>query len=544
MDSSSTKILGFIAGAHSCGLAYIENDKLIAVLEEERFTREKPYVDYENDFDRFPTECVMQLIDGDGYNVDFQYIDYFTSFFKYETARTILFDIIGFELPKEKYIKIDHHEAHATLSYLISGFNEDTLIFCADASGGDNKCHCKTYVGLGGNMYLKEVIPTRRKSFGHLYAALTEMVGFKRLKDEGKVVGLSGHGRYWQEIYEVFDKSFKIEGTKTDLDNHPIEAGGLYRDLFSNFYEYVGSKNWKTKHALPDIAFTGQLFFEDKVIEMLNNLHKKYPYRKLALSGGIFANVKLNKRINELDWVDEMFVLPPMGDEGLAYGCAMAVYKKLNPSLKPFRMPNMYLGKEYTEAQVLKAGYGFKIEAANANIIAGLLMNKKIIGLYQGRSEHGARALGNRSIICDATDPNTYDILNGKLGRNDFMPFAPAVLDEDADVIFNVHKSRYTAEFMTCCFDTREEYRDKIPTVVHPIDKTARIQIVTRDSNPFFYAILKEYKKLTGLGVLVNTSFNIHNEPIVETPENAFNHLANGIIDYLVTPFGCFSKFQ
>jgi carbamoyltransferase len=124
------------------------------------------------------------------------------------------------------------------------------------------------------------------------------------------------------------------------------------------------------------------------------------------------------------------------------------------------------------------------------------------------------------------------------------MPFAPAVLDEDADVIFNVTKSRYAAEFMTLCYDTREEWRDKLPTVVHPVDKTARIQIVTETSNPLFYQILKAYKDKKGFGCLVNTSFNVHNEPIVNKPNEAFIHLKNNIVDYLVTPYGIYSTVK
>jgi carbamoyltransferase len=174
--------------------------------------------------------------------------------------------------------------------------------------------------------------------------------------------------------------------------------------------------------------------------------------------------------------------------------------------------------------------------------VAKLLADKKILGLYQGRSEHGPRALGNRSIICDPSHPETYDILNGKLERNDYMPFAPAVLDEDVDTIFHLNKSKYTAEFMTLLVDTKDEWKDKIPTVVHPKDKTARIQIVTESSNPLFYQILKKYKEFSGIGILVNTSFNVHNEPIVETPENAFNHLRNGIVDYLISPYGIYSR--
>jgi carbamoyltransferase len=185
-------------------------------------------------------------------------------------------------------------------------------------------------------------------------------------------------------------------------------------------------------------------------------------------------------------------------------------------------------------------GKDFKKDPFYLNVVVNLLLDKKIVGLYQGRSESGPRALGNRSIICDCTHPETYQILNGRLQRNDYMPFAPVVLDEDVDRIFHLNKSRYACEFMTILVDTKDEWRDKIPTVVHPVDKTARIQIVTDKSNPLLHAILKKYKEITGVGILVNTSFNVHNEPIVEFPHEAFNHLRNRVVDFLVTPYAMF----
>jgi carbamoyltransferase len=213
---------------------------------------------------------------------------------------------------------------------------------------------------------------------------------------------------------------------------------------------------------------------------------------------------------------------------------------QIEPDFKPIKFNDVFLGTEYTRDEILANSNGFKRDMFDLEQVADFLIDKKIIGLYQGRSETGPRALGNRSIISDCTHPDTYDKLNGKLQRNDYMPFAPAVLDEDVDTIFHLNKSKYACEFMTILVDTREEWREKIPTVVHPIDKTARIQIVTENSNPLFYAILKAYKRKSGFGILVNTSFNVHNEPIVDNPQDAFKHLQGGIIDYLVTPYGMF----
>jgi len=535
------KIFGFIAGAHSCGAAYIVNGEVVAVIEEERLTRIKPYVDYENDFERYPNQSIKCLIDR--YGLNFDEVTYFTSFFPIDTALGIFKAMFGYDIPRDKYIHIDHHESHATLSYYLSGFQDDTLVFCADASGGVNGHSSRTYLGSNGKMYYLDGIDTTRKSLGHFYAALTEFLGYKRLKDEGKIVGLSGHGAIWWDLYNIWDSVLQIEGTKTSEDIHNIEAGGIYLDLYTKFFSFVGSKYWKNKSAIQNIAYTGQVLFENKVIELIKNLHKKVPHtRKIAVSGGIFANVKLNKRINELEEFDEIFVLPPMGDEGLAYGCAMAVMARLEGDLRPFKAKNMFLGNSYNRDEVHACSEGLNRVDLDIDLVSSLLMDKKILGLYQGRSEHGPRALGNRSIICDCTHKETYGILNGKLQRNDYMPFAPAILDEDVDRVFHLNKSRYTSEFMTLLVDTKDEWKDKIPTVVHPVDKTARIQLVTKDSNPLFYEILKKYKEKSGVGILVNTSFNVHNEPIVERPQEAFNHLRNGIIDYLITPYGIFSK--
>jgi carbamoyltransferase len=242
-----------------------------------------------------------------------------------------------------------------------------------------------------------------------------------------------------------------------------------------------------------------------------------------------------------------MFVAPPMGDEGCPLGCALLVHKMFTPGFKPFRLENMFMGTEYSDAEVGEHFWDqnkFSREIFTPELAAKYLAEGKIIGMFNGRYEHGPRALGNRSIIGEVTNPDTYDKINNKLQRNDFMPFAPAVMEEHADTIFNVTKSRYTAEFMTMLYDTRPEWADKIPTVVHPKDKTARIQIVTKTSNPTFYRVLDEYNKITGVPVLLNTSFNVHEEPIVCHPNEAFNHLENNVVDLLIINNFIYKKYE
>jgi carbamoyltransferase len=538
---SNYKILGIIGGMHSCGIAYVDRGELKYCYEEERFSRTKYWQDFEADFFRYPLQSLNQLVYTHG--VDLNEIDYFTTFLDYNFTKNMLLDTVGFDLPLEKYIRIEHHDAHCYSAYYLSGFRDDTLIMSLDG-GGDNHV-AKYYFGNYGDMFYIDGIDFQRKSLGHFYACLTELLGFKRLKDEGKVVGLAGHGSFWVELYNVWKDIIKIDDLRTELDPKP-HFHGQYQQMYSAFYDLVGSGYWKTPQNIKNIAYTGQVILEEKVLEILEQLHVRYPNaKKIALAGGVFANVKLNKKINDLKWVDEVFVVPPMGDEGLALGCVLGTLKKLHIGFKPVKIDTMYLGAEYTEAEVLDSAKqelgNYNIKPFDCSYVADLLVDKKIIGLYQGRSEHGPRALGNRSIICDATHQETYDILNGKLKRNDFMPFAPAVLEEDANVLFQVDKSHHTAEFMTMLYDTQEEWADKLPTVTHPVDKTARIQIVKQVNNQWFWEILKEYKNRTGIGCLVNTSFNVHNEPIVNHPGEAFRHLRSGIIDYLVTPYGIFS---
>jgi carbamoyltransferase len=544
-NESNHKILGIIGGQHSCGIAYIENNEIKVVLEEERLIRQKPYLDLEGDFFRYPLQSMRELTNR--YNVDLSQIDYFTSFLKYDIIKQILKNTVNFDLSEDKFIKTEHHETHCALAYYLSNFQDDTLVVAIDGSGEHHSA--KYYVGTNGNMEYIDGIELDRKSLGLFYAAVTELIGFRRLKDEGKTVGMAGHGNFWKEVYDAFDKSITVTDIKTDLaefnNPHDLAGGSVFKEVMTNFFDVVGSKVWKP--AIKDVALAGQLVLEEKTLQILNNLRKRYPHiRKIALAGGIFANVRMNKRINELEWVDEIFIAPPMGDEGLALGSALMVFKQLHPEFKPVRLDNVFFGTEYNEEEINNAAREilgtYNYIPLNIDFITSLLNNQKIVGLFQGKFEHGPRALGNRTIMCDATHPDTYDVINGKLKRNDFMPFAPAVLDEDADRLFEVSKSRYAAEFMTLCFNTREEWKDKLPTVVHPVDKTARVQVVTENSNPLFYKILKSYKEKTGIGCLVNTSFNVHNEPIVNRPVEAFTHLKNNIIDYLVTPYGIYSK--
>ena len=531
------KILGITGGSHSCGLAYTENGKPIFAFEEERFNRIRTYKDFYNNFFRYPYDSGQNTQRFK--NFDWNQIDFITSFFDQSTVESMWYGIDLGPFPSEKFIKVDHHEAHCNLAYFCSGFEEDTLVLSIDASGENHSS--RFYVGSNGKLDYIDGIDTTLKSLGHYYAMLTEFLGFRRLKDEGKVVGRASHGEYNERIYNIFDKCITIEGFRTDKDNGETLLAGVYEDFYNLWFKEFGSSYWK--NLTDDIAFNGQLVFEEKVLQLINNIKDKYPnIKKIAAAGGVFANVKLNKRINDLPWVEEVFIAPPMGDEGLPLGCALTVHKQKNPDFKPFKLDNVFLGTSYNDDEFKVDEEKYNIRPYSSTQLSFDLKEGKVVGWFQGRYEHGPRALCNRSIIADPSVPGTYKKVNDRLQRNDFMPFAPVVIDDYADQVFNVTKSKYTAEFMTMLYDTHPEWQDKIPAVVHPIDKTARIQIVTKNSNPKFYNLINKFNDITNIPVLLNTSFNVHGEPIVCHPKEAFVHLDNNIVDILVINNKIYSK--
>ncbi len=537
------KILGIAGGEHSCGLAYLENGKPIFAFEEERHNRIKTYKDFHEGVFRSPYDCGQNVPYHEGF--DWNKIDYVTSHFDIENIKIQWRNMGLGPFPTNKFIEIDHHEAHCNLAYYCSGFKEPTLVISLDGGGGEY--YGKYYLGENGNLQYIDGIPLSQKSLGKYYCMLTEFLGWKRLKDEGKVVGLASHGKYIPWIYEAFNECITVKGHNTDNDYHENEQPGNRYKIYKDFYKLFIEKNpFNMEHrqrssygpnawTRENIAFNGQLVFEEKILQIIHSLKTKHPQvEKIALSGGVFANVKLNKKINELEWVKEVFITPSMDDNGLPLGCALAVHKIKNEEFKPFKLKNTFLGTQYNDSEFNYDKQKFTERPYNEEEIAYDLKEGKVIGWFQGKYEHGPRALCNRSIIADPSVPGTYKKINDKLQRNDRMPFAPVVIDKYADEIFYVNKSRYTAEFMTMLYDTKEKWQDKIPAVVHPIDKTARIQIVTNNSNSKFYNLINKFNDITGIPVLLNTSFNIHGEPIVCHPKEAFVHLDNNIVDRLI----------
>jgi len=274
----------------------------------------------------------------------------------------------------------------------------------------------------------------------------------------------------------------------------------------------------------------------------------KYPHTSICVAGGVFANVKLNQRIKDRFNVS-IFIQPAMGDEGLVLGAAWQYMSETTSNFEgvgPLR--HMYLGTHYTRADIMSVVENnslYQIEPFTSyEQTADLLANGEIIGVFDGRMEFGPRALGARSIVVDPRDKKVNDLLNMRLQRSDFMPFAPSVLSEYADALFqNVEHARHAAEFMTITFDVKHEWQKKIPAIVH-VDGTARPQLVRKDRNQSYWMLIHAFYEKTGIPLIMNTSFNMHEEPIVSSPQDALRSLETGAVDSILFNYEFFVRLR
>jgi carbamoyltransferase len=418
----------------------------------------------------------------------------------------------------DKLVYVHHHQAHAAAAYFTSGFKE-CLVVTMDALGS----------GASGGVYLAkpETGPQLiyQIPFPHspaiFYQRLTGALGFKPDRHEGKVLGLAAFGNPDTEYAKV-RRRFITEPGKF-----------FFKDPMNPFFEY----RLKKKHTREDIAAVYQRILEEIVCEFVSYYLKKYDQSRVALAGGLFASVKANQRIAELPEVEEIFIHPGMGDVGVGTGAALQVAFD-NERIPSYCLQDVYLGPEYSDEEIKETldKYGLKYERVDGieQAIAELLAKGTIVGRFHGRMEYGPRALGNRSILVQATDAGINDSLNEKLRRTEFMPFAPVILMEDAHKCFKgiYRKGLHAASFMTITFDCTEYMKQAMPAAVH-VDGTARPQLITKGINPSYYKIVNEYKKLTGIPGIINTSFNMHEEPIVASPDDAIRSFLEGSLDYL-----------
>lgn len=440
--------------------------------------------------------------------------------------RRILRDEFGVRCPVQF---VDHHFCHVASAYFTSGF-QDALIVSLDG-GGDGRSGLLYAARRGRLDYLHEI--SAYNSLGNYYAYVTHICGFKAQRHEGKITGLAAHGEpvflpLLRECIQYEDGTF--------LNKAGLVFWEAIRDLQRRLPD-----GWRRE----DLAASIQRHFEDLIPRLVRHWSERTGLSDVALAGGVFANVRVNEELLGLEGVSRVFVHPGMTDGGLPVGaalaaCARGVLKKTMPSPTPAEpLHDVYLGSPLDEDEVRIALRERELvpEPMNGSSleeeVADLLARGHVVARAEGRMEYGPRALGNRSILYRPDDRSVNDWLNKSLRRTEFMPFAPAVLYEERQRCFeNGTGGEHTAEFMTITFHCTPWMREHMPGVVH-VDGTARPQLVKEDVNPPFYRIIDAFRQRTGLPAIINTSFNIHEEPIVCTPRDCVRAFLDAELDYL-----------
>ena len=411
--------------------------------------------------------------------------------------------------------RVEHHVSHAANAYFGSGFDEALLVTLDGYGSG-----LAGSVSVGRNGRIERLHGVEYPhSLGTFYESVTSALGFKPSRHEGKIVGLAAYG----------DPAVLRDVLLARFDQQP----GTFRILESNNLYFA--RLLAAQFPKIDVAAAYQHVLELVATHYVSYYLQQTGIRNVALSGGVVANVKLIQRLRNLAGVDKIFVHPNMGDGGCGTGAALLEFQGCEAARQP--LANVYLGPEYNDDQIVealnRAQLPFTRYTPIEPKIASLIASGKVVARFNGRMEYGPRALGNRSILYHAQEPEVNQWLNQRLGRTEFMPFAPATLYEHRHECYeNVDGGDHAAQFMTLTFDCTAKMRETSPAAVH-VDGTARPQLVTEQSNPSFHRILKEYHALTGIPSVINTSFNMHEEPIVCSPDDAVRAFLQGNLDYL-----------
>ncbi len=416
---------------------------------------------------------------------------------------------------------IHHQEAHLASAFYPSGFDEAMLISFDGLGDFESMV---TAVGRGADITVLERkgVP---QSLGIYYQTLTQYLGFSGVGDEYKVMGLSAFGKPGIDLSSIIeireeDYHIKAEVWERDPPSRNLLEPRFGRKLI-DLHGPARLKGVPLSQRERDFAYAIQDNFEKAVLAVVKGLHRKTGLRKLGLAGGCALNCLTNMKILDLDFIDELFVQPAATDQGSALGAALLASAR--GGIKPGRIPHYYLGSEYGDEEIRQALTlcGVRAYSKPADLpaqAAASLAAGKIIGLYHGRSEFGPRALDNRSILANPAIADIKGEINRRIKfREEFRPFAPAVLAESANEVFEM---KSPSPFMTITSRVREPWKKRIPGVVH-VDGTSRVQSVARETNPRFYDVISAFHKATGVPLVVNTSFNVMGEPVVETPMDA-----------------------
>jgi carbamoyltransferase len=581
-------ILGISCYYHDAAAVLLKDGVLIAAAEEERFSRIKH--DY-----GFPKKAIKFCMDQAGITgADLDYAVFFEKPFRkldrilmmtlqtypqsWKVFResmitwmtdklwvgTKIQDEIGIE--KEKVLFSEHHLSHAASAFLCSPFDEAAIL----TVDGVGEWTTATYgVGRGNDIKLHKQMDFPH-SLGLLYSAFTAFLGFEVNEGEYKVMGMAPYGvpRYVDKVWKVVRQNqdgsfcldmdyFSFHHSTTDtysskfvqLFGPPRQSKALFFTEGTGFPKYFGTPpgNYqelsKENQHYADIAASIQKVTEELLLGMAKHLRKTTGLTRLCIAGGVALNSVANTRILKESGFDELYVQPSAGDGGGALGGALWAYNTLLGKPRNFRMEHAYWGRSNSDAEIgdfLRQNniphQRFDNEDQLLDQVVHQLMNGKVIGWSQGRFEWGPRALGSRSILADPRNPDMKDIVNSKIKfREPYRPFAPSVLAESAEKYFELPNAakHSPARYMLYVVPVRPEEQATLPAITH-VDGTGRLQTVFRDQSPRYYNLIERFGKATGVPVVLNTSFNLKGEPIVNTPANAFNTFSKSEMDSLV----------
>ena len=414
------------------------------------------------------------------------------------------------KLDKMVYV-YEHHQAHAATAFFGSGWDQ-SYVLTADGWGEDGSN--SFWKGSGLEINKISYSPTI-DSLGYFYGSITKSLGFTPHRHEGKVLGLAAYDSK-QESYNTIKEMISY-----DRENNRF-SGDIHKGIYKPAYDNPQLDHAISKYSREDVASSTQRRLEEVIFEFLSGIDDNNI--RISLAGGVFANVKVNQRIKDHPSVSDVYVFPNMGDGGLSIGAAWLAYAELTGN-KPDALDTALLGNSVTDGKILrvlkKTTLNYQQKTSINKEIAKLLSKGEVVVRVSGSMEFGPRALGNRSILYQASDSSVNTWLNQYLNRSEFMPFAPMTIIDDVDKYYlNINGGTIPAKYMTMTFDCTKRMIDEAPATVH-VDKTARPQFITKDDYPDMYEILSEYKKITGLSNVINTSFNMHEEPIVSTELDA-----------------------
>ncbi len=423
----------------------------------------------------------------------------------------------------------DHHTLHALSAYGCSPYyrkDEEVLILSCDGAG-DAVC-ATVNVGKGGRMKRLHTVG-HFNSLGELYARTTQFLGMNPTSDEYKVMGLAAYAnpQYAEPVYDKIKGCIAVEEDGLGLRNNTSFTKWRYLKFLKNTFE--GDR-------FDCVSYAVQRLTETTLKEWVANAVRRTGLRRVVLSGGIFMNVKANNGILSLPEIEELWVLPSCSDDSLSIGAAM--HASMDRGFNKFELlKDLYLGPEYGEREIETALANFgeslhvqKMDDIEAEIGKNLARGK-IVGCFAGRMEWGARALGNRSILADPRDMRSISRINKAIKKREFwMPYCPSILEEKADDYFRADKG-YKAYYMTMAFPTLSKARDDIPACMHVYDYTIRPQVVAEDWNPRYHRLIRSFEKETGVGAVLNTSFNLTGYPIVCSPQDALEVFIKSNLD-------------